>query len=325
MYSVNRIASAVPVVFTVTVPELVDGKTTATINMDGSTANIFSIDLSLSYSPASSTVLQVTAGPITTGMTIASNTSQTGIIRTGIASASGLSGDGVILEITIQSSEQPSVQITSVSVNEGAISSVPLATHKIEGTIRYYDGVKLVPEVTIEMSGNESKTKTTDSSGAYWLPGTSTGDYTVSANKTTDPVNTRGVTTLDIALMRRHILATERFDSPYKVLAADVNNSGSVTTFDIAVLRRFILGLTDSLPAGLWQFVPSDSQFPDSIKPWPHETARIYTTIDSDYAEQDFIGIKLGDVNGSWSPPVTGATASVESATAAPATGVQEK
>lgn len=309
-------ASIDPVVFTTKVPELVSGQTTATINMQASQPNIFSVDLSLSYSPTDATILEVKAGPITTGMTLASNTSQPGIIRTGIASASPLSGDGVILEIRIQSAEQPSVQINSVYVNEGAIPSVALATHKIEGVVRYYEGDKTVPSATLVMSGHDSMTKVAGGDGAYWFPATSGGAYTVGVYKATETPATRGVTTLDIALIRRHILALVRLDSPYKVLAADVNNSGSITTFDIAVIRRFILGLTDSLPAGLWQFVSSDVQFADPVKPWPYEETRIYTEIAANYTGQDFIGIKLGDVNGSWTPPANTAAATVESKTA---------
>lgn len=52
---------------------------------------------------------------------------------------------------------------------------------------------------------------------------------------------------------------SDTLNSPYKMIAADANNSRSITTFDIVTLRKLILGIdtvftnTDS-----WRFVPAD-------------------------------------------------------------------
>ena len=205
------------------------------------------------------------------------------------------------------------VRSFTVYVNEGEIPSVAL----IGGNLRYYDGDKTVSGANLTISGADSVNRIANVDGSYTFPASGGENYRVVADKAAETPATRGVTALDIASMRRHILALERLDSPYKVLAADVNKSGSVTTFDIAVTRRFILGLTDSLPAGLWLFVPSDVQFADQLKPWPYEEARSYTDIRENHVGQDFVGIKLGDVNGSWTPPVnTAAVNTIESKTA---------
>lgn len=125
-------------------------------------------------------------------------------------------------------------------------------------------------------------------------------------------INSLTALTLDIALVRRHVLGIANLDSPYKVLAADVNGSSSVTTLYIALIRRVILAIADDFPGGLWAFVPSDSVFEDPLNPWPFETTRSYSAIDRDLTGQDFIGIRLGDVNGSWTAPVgTASLASV--------------
>ena len=50
-----------------------------------------------------------------------------------------------------------------------------------------------------------------------------------------------GRTVLDLVAIQRHILGLEPIDSPYAILAADMNRSGSVTTFDIVEITKIIL------------------------------------------------------------------------------------
>ncbi len=111
------------------------------------------------------------------------------------------------------------------------------------------------------------------------------------------------MTTLDIALIRRHILALAFLNSPYKLLAADVSGSGTITTLDIALIRRLILAMTNTFPAGLWRFVPADYVFPDPANPWAAPAQRWYTNLLADGDGQDYVAIKLGDVNNSWVSP----------------------
>jgi hypothetical protein len=108
-----------------------------------------------------------------------------------------------------------------------------------------------------------------------------------------------GVTTLDISLVRRHILNVVPFDSPYKLLASDVDGSGSISTLDLSFMRRLVLGLTNRFPAGLWRFVPSDYAFPNPSAPWNAPTNYVYPSASVDVADQNFVAIKLGDLNSS--------------------------
>ncbi len=106
--------------------------------------------------------------------------------------------------------------------------------------------------------------------------------------------------------MRRHILGIGALVSPYKILAAaECNAAGDtqVSTADILLTRQLILGQSTSYPTSrLWQFIPSDYVFPDVTNPFPFPTTRTYTNITTNQTGQDFIGIKLGDVNNSWDP-----------------------
>ena len=78
------------------------------------------------------------------------------------------------------------------------------------------------------------------------------------------PKPSRGITTLGIALIRQDILGVNLFDSPYKVIAADVRAAQMVTTLNIELIRRVILGATNRFPGdALWEFVPSNESFAD--------------------------------------------------------------
>jgi len=59
-----------------------------------------------------------------------------------------------------------------------------------------------------------------------------------------------GVSTLDIVLILKHILAVNVFGNDCQKMAADVNSDGNISAFDLVLLRRLILGI--------------DSQFSDS-------------------------------------------------------------
>ena len=77
------------------------------------------------------------------------------------------------------------------------------------------------------------------------------------------------MTTYDLVLINKHILAIEPFNSPYKMIAADANVSGSITSFDVVALRRLILGLDTALIANTsWRFVNKTFIFPNLNNPF---------------------------------------------------------
>lgn len=82
--------------------------------------------------------------------------------------------------------------------------------------------------------------------------------YQLKPEKTDNPLT--GVSTLDLALITKHILGVESFNCPWQLLAADINCSGTITTFDVVTARKLILGILDTLPCGSWRFTsPSDT------------------------------------------------------------------
>ena len=71
------------------------------------------------------------------------------------------------------------------------------------------------------------------------------GNYNIRPNKTNNYVY--GVTTLDLVLASRHILATQPITSPIKLMCADVNGDENVSTADVVIMRTLILAITNNL------------------------------------------------------------------------------
>ncbi len=128
-------------------------------------------------------------------------------------------------------------------------------------------------------------------------------NYTVTPEKDMNPLN--GVTTYDLILMQKHILNILPLDSPYKIIAADINRSETVTTLDGVQLRRLILNITTDFPNNTsWRFVDKDFQFPNPVNPFQTYFPEVYSVngLTGDEMEADFIGVKIGDLNGSVIP-----------------------
>ena len=87
--------------------------------------------------------------------------------------------------------------------------------------------------------------------------------------------------------------------SPYQLLAADINNSGSLSTLDLVILRKAILGIEDSFPNNTsWRFVQADYDFPMNPLATDMPQEVLLEALNKDMSV-DFVGIKVGDINGS--------------------------
>lgn len=115
-----------------------------------------------------------------------------------------------------------------------------------------------------------------------------------------------GINVWDMILISRHILDLAPLNSPYKIIAADVNSTGGITSADIVVLRQLILGSASRFPNNnSWRFfdknaaiVNTESLFMEINK---HETITLKAS-DMPYGTADFVACKIGDVD--WSAAV---------------------
>jgi len=139
----------------------------------------------------------------------------------------------------------------------------------------------------------------TNSDGLYAFLNVPTNEsYVISGDRDTDYLN--GVSTLDLVKIQRHILGLESFDSPYKTIAADINNDESVKSNDLLQLRKLILGIDIELANNTsWRFIDTEQEFDDIFSPWPL-TEELLTGVMSEESSLDnnFVAVKIGDISG---------------------------
>jgi Dockerin type I domain len=172
------------------------------------------------------------------------------------------------------------------------------------GTIGTENGSP-VKDVVVTASRNDMimRSGTTSASGTFNLGfyGFDSLAYKLHATKTIDNDKKNGVTTLDLALISKHLLGEQLLDSPYKIIAADVNQDGEIDALDMLIIRRFLLNITPNLPRGAWRFIDKDYVFRDRENPLAENLPEFIKFINFIQTRStNFIAVKLGDVNNSF-------------------------
>lgn len=156
-----------------------------------------------------------------------------------------------------------------------------------------------IQDVMVHMDNSSQQARMTDDNGSYAFDQMPLGGiYEVRPVRDGDDIN--GVSTADLVAIQRHLLGKRVFGDPYTMIAADVNNSGNVSAADISEIRKLILGRYSEYPNNdSWRFVDADFSFSNSKNPWLDRWPELYH-IEPFVADMeiDFIGMKIGDVNG---------------------------
>ncbi len=185
------------------------------------------------------------------------------------------------------------------------------ASPNIEGTIKT-EAQKPIHIVEVPHRGlvgypeefSDYYSSTTDVQGVYKLishPGNREifeNGFEFMPQKNTYPTN--GVSTIDMILISRHLIGTQSLDSPYKLLAADVDRNGAVTAFDLIALQRVILRIDSTFSNNnSWRFVPEHYVFDEPLNPFTAPIGDVFHIEDffGHWGKMNFIGIKVGDVN----------------------------
>ena len=193
--------------------------------------------------------------------------------------------------------------LTSITSTEGCSSlsntttfltvTKVACTANITGTIVDQAGNGLE---AFEVILNNGVSTTTNAEGQYEflnLPTNTT--YEIRPRENSDASN--GVTSLDLVLIKRHILGVDVFVSPYQMIAADASNDGRVTTFDILELQRLILNLSDEFPNNeSWRFLNAE-EVSNDIDPFAFSESITIENLTSNATNIDFLGVKIGDVS----------------------------
>jgi hypothetical protein len=136
-----------------------------------------------------------------------------------------------------------------------------------------------------------------DETGAFAFPNVVSGtDHYLRGYSVTGWLD--GVNTLDLVAIQRHLLGQKLFESPYQYIAADANNSRTVSAIDLVELRKLILGKYEALPKNTsWRYGLASAP-PTLESPWDMKEVLALTQLTDDFTAADFVGVKVGDVNG---------------------------
>ena len=153
----------------------------------------------------------------------------------------------------------------------------------------------------------------TDQHGAYAFNDMDAGGDYVMRPYNNDLVG-ESISTIDLILIQRHILGIAELESPYQQIAADADNSQTINVVDLLAIQQVILGLASEFPNNTsWKYVDRDYLFTDEdplTQPYPQS----YAINDlSGHMKINFIGIKVGDVNNSFTARAQSETVSPRS------------
>ena len=139
---------------------------------------------------------------------------------------------------------------------------------------------------------------TTSKTGSYQL--TTSGNRSIMIQPEKDDDHPNGISTIDLIRVQRHILGQQDIDDPYQKIAADANKDGQINPIDLIQLRKVLIGKIDRLPDNTsWRFIDAGFQFNSAIDPLTQVyPEHIEYEPGSDKKSNDFIGVKIGDLNG---------------------------
>ncbi len=176
----------------------------------------------------------------------------------------------------------------------------PNLQYDIAGIIQTEEG-ELLQGTKVHLSGQISNVITVGEGSDFRFSNLrGSFHYSIKPSFNENPGN--GVSTFDLVQITKHILGIQALDSPYKLIASDVDNSGSLTIMDLIQIRKLILGLSSEFEnTTSWVFVPKNHIFTNPLDPWIEhipDSIRV-DSLTQDILTADFIAIKKGDVNGS--------------------------
>ena len=158
--------------------------------------------------------------------------------------------------------------------------------YRISGVVEYYSNNGKLKNVKIGIvSDSQNDSTITNLEGMYDFP-----DLMNGSNYSIMPLGyfaDDDVISVDDAILVAKAVVGIINLSEHQRVAADVDNNGQINMYDALLMHRYVRELPNPLIShvGEWIFLP---------------TFRDYTSLNTDYRGQNFLGIILGDVNGSW-------------------------
>ena len=211
-------------------------------------------------------------------------------------------GDQIVILTVIDEAGNSAFCETMISIQDNnSVCQTPLSS--VAGLILTEQGDPVL-STDVVLSGDLQDTIINDATGYFEFSELQEGgDFTITPRKNTNADN--GVSTFDLIFIRRHILGIQPLNSPYKLIASDVNKSGNISAFDMVLLSKIILQIDTVFNSNTsWRFVDASYVFPDPTNPFLTEfpESKSFFDLDQDEMSTEFIGVKVGDVNGNVNP-----------------------
>jgi hypothetical protein len=180
-------------------------------------------------------------------------------------------------------------------------SSITLGAtcRRFTGKLKWFtDLTQGVGATTVALSGNTVASLVTVPDGLFNMIGDGF-NFAITPTKTTGKFN--GLTALDAARLAQMVSGTGPFTSPYQFIAGDVDNNNQLNTLDVAYIKQALLNNPIALLQfkKSWRFVPAAHTFPTPYGTgvfWSFPEKINYVNITTSQTDQDFVGIKIGDL-----------------------------
>lgn len=198
-----------------------------------------------------------------------------------------------------------SVCTTALQVNDAdnfCETAPPTAAPDILGTVYTWES-EPVNVAEIALQNTTLASEMTSENGNYAFAEMTYGNnYHVVPQKNTNPGN--GVTTIDAYILNDHLDDIQSLDNPYQYIAGDADRNDLLNDNDVTQIEDLILYNEEGFPNNTsWRFTDATYIFPDAANPWaqtfPESKVLMNLTEDT---QANFIGIKIGDLNGSANP-----------------------
>jgi hypothetical protein len=216
------------------------------------------------------------------------------------------------------------VQAPMVVFNAGSatISCPASATLKVEGDVFTWKApVKPIPNVTLTLGGTAPGVDVTALPNANYSFMVASGSNTVVTGNKVSTVKNQQINVGDMLGIQAHAALQVAFSNGYQWVAGDINGDQRINLLDYALVQKYVLGNNPHFRDNQgnqvgpdWKFVPETHMFmplplgnpqPPMLNPLnnpvpPNSIA--HNNILVDFLDDDFVGVLIGDVNGSVMP-----------------------
>ena len=276
----------------------VQGATGETIEVPlsvGAVNGLSSFFASITWDATDLRLVRVIKGPLIPGWDMSYAEPSVGKVNIAASTASNLSGSGnlVILEFSVLAEDAGTSNMTfaSVRLNDETISVTTtdgsfsyFDGYNVSGSVYFWDSNSTPIDTALTLDGTR-EIANDGASGNYVFDTVRAGQHAIVASKS-DGIND-AIRALDASLILSHVVGTANL-SGYALAAADVNANGIITEQDAAKVLEVAAGLR-GLP------------FENQSSPWRFDPAELrLANLTENTANQDFVGIFMGDVSGNW-------------------------